>query len=230
MSTDWFAATLTKHNPNLKYFREFFNPINNRKYQDTLGLAFGSEMVSNHKNITSPEPPLEEVFQKTWMKEKYNFTKENYLPFRAKFFSNKFQCFILLRKTELVFPPSRLEVIVWYDAIYNALIYHKRHLEDEIISLIEFAEKRADTTNEKVVAACEICSRKLAGDAKLLGIPSLDYDHLMSGTDLEKYVANLPGVVNPRDFASSICQSRVPKINTFSEMKASELLRELRSL
>lgn len=232
MGTDWLAEKYTQHNPNLKYFREFFNPITNQRYLDVLGRAWGSEMVSNHRNIAAPAVPLEDVFQSTWMQNDYNFTKENYSPFRVEFFSKKFKCFVLLRKTELVFPPSRWEVIAWYDAIWNSLIVNKKDLEPRIIKLVEFAERHADTGNKKCVAACEICSHKLNTDAKLFNVPVVHYESLMlmPKTDLQDYIKNLPGVSNPQQLSELILHSRRPKKNTFDATGATDFLNELRGL
>lgn len=232
MGTDWLAEKYAQHNPSLKYFREFFNPITNQEYLDVLGTAFGSEMVSNHKNIADPNVPIEEVFQATWMKTNHNFTKENYSPFRLEFFSKEFKCFVLLRKTELVFPPSRWEVVAWYDAIWNSLTANKTNLEPQIAKLVDFSERHANTVNKRIVAACEICTQKITTDAKKFNIPVIHYESLMlmSKAELKEYIKGLPGVSDPNHLSELIVTSRRPKRNTFDKTGATDFLNELRRI
>jgi hypothetical protein len=230
MGTDWLASMVLVQNPTLRYFREFFNPITNLNHADALGNAFGCEMVSNYHHIAEPTAPCERAYRRTWLKEKYNFTKENYSPFQVEFFSKHFQCFVLLRKTELVFPPGRPEVMAWYDAIYNSLVVNKQALDQDTRGRVEYAIQAAKTLNEKTVAACEICSRKLLLDAQRFGLPVFDYDKLMdySQEELVGYVESMPGVIDSAKMAEEIVKTRRKKKSSFQKMSASHLLAALR--
>ena len=87
--SDWFADTLINSQQNLNYFREFFNPCTNPKYAPILSEGFGCEYDSCYeKIITCQDDLLQVIFDDTWKKENYNFTKENYscakIPFLIK--------------------------------------------------------------------------------------------------------------------------------------------------
>jgi hypothetical protein len=84
--SDWLVKTITNSQDGCKYFREFFNPGTNPKYSDILGEEFGCEYITFYKKIISfDHSSCEQVYNKTWKKENYNFAKENYSFLKAEF-------------------------------------------------------------------------------------------------------------------------------------------------
>lgn len=226
MGTDWLASALVTHNPALRYYREFFNPITNWKYADILATAWGCEIPSTVGNIASPSVPLEAVYRQTWLNESFNFTKENFSPFRLPFFASRFQVFVLLRTPELVFPPGRPSVYAWYDALYEGML-----ADDDVRGLLRVAAP--ETLNQRCVAACEILSQKLRADAARFGVRVLDYDLLMKlpADDLARYVANVPGVLGDGSgLADVMVKTRKEKVSAFEQMGADDVLGRLRAV
>lgn len=230
MGTDWIVDVIRRQNPGLRYYREFFNPATNHKHANALSTAFGSEMVSSYQHIADPAASCEEVYKTTWQTENYNFTKENYSPFKVKFFTERFNCFVLIRRTELVFPPSRPEVVTWYDAIYASLLLNSHKLDKSLIGLVNYSRQHADTINKRIVAACEICSRKLLRDARKEGLRILEYSDLMTMGEatLERYVEGVPGVIYPKAAAATIVGTRKHKQENFARLGATNFLANMR--
>lgn len=127
--TDWLCGELLRHGEGLKYYeKEFFNPICNPKYADVLATGFGCELVTCYKKIALSAHEgeaymdlLDEIYQETWANESYNFDKENFSAMKVDFFARHFDIVFLHRSSENVFPPSRLRVWAWYDAIYASI-------------------------------------------------------------------------------------------------------------
>lgn len=112
--SDWFAAALLAGNPNQKYFREFFNPITNDKYIDALLPGFGCEFISSYKNIARLDHKLcEQIYEETWGRENFDFTKENYSVFKIPFFIEKFRGIAITRQIENSFPARRRNEVYW---------------------------------------------------------------------------------------------------------------------
>jgi len=230
--SDWFASLLLKQNPALKYFREFFNPICNPKYEDELRGAFGCEMVDNYQMIAKPHGPCEEVYRRTWAREEYNFTKENYSAFNLRWFHGKFDCFVLYRRVEMTLPGGRLQVKTWYDAMYGSLIKNKWSLERDVRALIDFAAASADTIAKRQVPAFVIYYYKLLKDAHRYNMPVLDYEKLMQSSPEEVVylVRELPGVVDAKQLAQDLCESRRPTQKNFGELRADAFFAQLTAL
>jgi hypothetical protein len=85
---------------------------------------------------------------------------------KVGFFALRFEVVFLHRAVESVFPPSRLRVWAWYDAIYAALV------ESEILPRV------ALPLAERAHVAHEACWREMYGQAEAIGLPVLDYDYL----------------------------------------------------
>jgi len=218
--TDWFAGLLLRQNPALRYYREFFNPICNPKYENELNKAFGCEMVENYRILARPYCPCEDVYWRTWAREKYNFTKENYSGFKLDWFSLRFDVFVLYRAAELTFPGERLQVKTWYDAMYGSLLKNKWGLERDVRALVDFACLHADTVNKRQVAAFVIYYFKLLKDAHRYGVPVLDYDQLMRGSteELSRVLRELPGVRDVERLAQEVSATRRPAKKNFGEL------------
>jgi len=227
--TDWFVEVLLRQNPRLRYFREFFNPICNPKYEDVLNQAFGCEMVDNYRMIAKPFCPGDSVFEKTWAKEKYNFTKENYSAFKLEWFVQRFDCFILYRRAEMSLPGSRMPVKAWYDAMYWSLLHNKWTLETDLRMLVDFAQAKGNTIAKRHVAAFVIYYYKLLKDAHRLRVPVLDYEDLMrrSRKDLIPYVQGLPAVLDSTRLANDLVETRRLSYKHFDALKVQGFLKGL---
>ena len=227
--TDWLVGLLLRQNPQLRYFREFFNPICNPKYENVLNQAFGCEMVDNYRMIVKPFCPCDQVFEKTWAKENYNFTKENYGAFKLAWFVQRFDCFVLYRRAELSLPGSRMPVKAWYDAMYWSLLRNKWTLEADLRSLVDFAIEHGKSMAKRQVAAFVIYYYKLLKDAYRFGVPVLDYEELMrrSREDLVPYVQGLPAVLDAARLADDLIEERRPSYKHFDELKVHDFFQAL---
>lgn len=147
--SDWFAGCIHR-SQNLNYFREFFNPITNRKYSPILEKAFGCESITSYQNIANFDyNACKKTYEETWLKERFNFTKENYSAFKIEFFKDYFDCIALIRDIKNVFPPKRPEVYYWYDAIYAAL-----NLKEKL-SMVGRSIAAFNVYKEKFIEECE---------------------------------------------------------------------------
>jgi hypothetical protein len=230
--TDWFVGLFLRQNPALRYFREFFNPVCNPTYEDELNRSFGCEMVDNYAMIARPLRQHDPVFQRTWAKEQYNFTKENYSAFKLDWFLSKFDGFVLYRRAELTLPGSRLQVKTWYDAMYGSLLRNRWTLEPDVRLLIDFAVAEANTIAKRMVAAYVIYYYKLLKDAHRLNMPVLNYDLLMncSASDLSPMLRGLPAVVDAEQLAADMCHERRPCAKDFGSLRATEFFARLTKL
>jgi hypothetical protein len=230
--TDWFADMLLRQNPRLRYYREFFNPICNPLYENVLNRAFGCEMVDNFAMIAKANGHHESVFQQTWAKEHYNFTKENYSAFKLNWFVMHFDCVVLYRKAELSLPGTRLPVKTWYDAMYCSLLRNRWTLEPDVRVLVDFAANEADTIAKRLVAAFVIYYYKLLKDAHLHNVPILDYERLMDlpVADLASYLRGVPAVADAEKLAYDICEHRRPMHKDFGSLQADEFFVRLTNL
>jgi hypothetical protein len=230
--TDWFVDLLLRQNPHLRYYREFFNPICNPVYENDLNRAFGCEMVDNYTLIAKAHCPHEAVYQQTWAKENYNFTKENYSAFKLDWFRAHFDCFVLYRRAELTLPGNRLQVKTWYDAMYCSLLRNRWTLEPDVRVLVDFAAAEADTIAKRLVAAFVIYYYKLLKDAHRHEVPVLEYDLLMqlSGADLVPYLRGLPTVADAEKLAYDVCEERRPAPKDFGSLRADDFFTRLTEL
>jgi hypothetical protein len=185
--TDWLCRILAKHGKGdgLRYYeKEFFNPICNPKYAMMLEPVFGCELAYCHENIgiwsEVQDEELEAVYQDSWACESYNFDKENYSALKVRFFARHFELVFLFRPVENVFPPSRLRVWAWYDAIYSALVATGMIEETGPIDL----EGRS-------VAAHKTCWDVMWKEAEAIGAPVLDYERLCKAGSVEDVADHL---------------------------------------
>ncbi len=230
--TDWFADMLLRQNPHLRYYREYFNPICNPVHENVLNRAFGCEMVDNYAMIAKAGGHHEKVYQQTWAKENYNFTKENYSGFKLNWFVTHFDCVVLYRRAELSLPGSRLPVKAWYDAMYCSLLRNRWTLEPDVRVLVDFAVEQADTIAKRLVAAFVIYYYKLLRDAHRHNVPILDYDRLMDLTqvDLASYLRGIPAVADADKLAYDICECRRPARKDFASLRADDFFARLTRL
>jgi hypothetical protein len=227
--TDWFVDLLLRQNPALRYYREFFNPICNPTYENELNRAFGCEMVDNYHLIAKTSCPHQRVYERTWAKENYNFTKENYSAFKLEWFASQFDCFVLYRRAERTLPGGRLQVKAWYDAMYCSLLRNRWTFDPDVRVLVDFAAAEADTLVKRQLAAFVIYYYKLLKDAHRLRLPILDYDVLMQSTSVEltSYLRGLPAVADVEKLASDVCAERRPGRKDFASLEADDFFLRL---
>lgn len=230
--TDWFVEMLLRQNSQLRYYREFFNPICNPTYENVLNRAFGCEMVDNFALIAKMPCQHEAVYQQTWARENYNFTKENYSAFKLPWFVTHFDCFVLYRRAELSLPGSRLPVKTWFDAMYHSLLRNRWTLEPDVRFLVDFSVEAANTLAKRLVAAFVIHYYKLLKDAHRLNVPILDYDRLMDlpCVDLAAYLRGIPAVADADKLAYDICENRRPPHKDFASLRADDFYTRLTRL
>jgi len=178
--TDWICRTIADSERKLKYFREFFNPITNKKYTNELSEVFGCEYVSCYEKIAYyNKEKCKKIYEKTWLKEQYNFTKENYSVFKIPFFVEEFKCFSMTRKVENSFPPTREnEVLCWYDAIFNSMVLNIDNLPSKISNKIRIA-KKSSSIKEKVIMSYVIYQEAMVNYCREYDIPIIEWENLM---------------------------------------------------
>ena len=108
------------------YFqKEFFNPITNLPMCDELlDMGFGCETVAGSKNLWRPPTTSAERLgiNSKW---EYQLWKEVFWFGKFDFFDRHFDCILLHRTMEDMFPPSRLRVLQWYDSLSHIVTAEK---------------------------------------------------------------------------------------------------------
>lgn len=140
--TDFFMDCLCKSNNNIKYYREFFNPICSiPNYKTSIESAFGCEL--NPKKIFfNDQAVLENVFKNTWPKTDFNFTKEVFSFTKVSFYNKHFKLFALYRHRNNTFPTTRGNYIL---PIFDAFL--SENFECELKNEIKFFLKNIKTNN-----------------------------------------------------------------------------------
>ena len=213
--TDWLCRILAKHGrgDGLRYYdKEFFNPICNLKHATVLEGPFGCELASCFENIGVRSEyqarDLEAAYRATWEIEGYNFDKENFSALKVPFFAQHFDIVFLYRPADNVFPPSRLRVWAWYDAIYTAMVA-KGVIEADQLDL-----------QGRALAAHKACWDIMRDAAKRFGAPILDYETLCKASteSAVAYHLNVGWIAEAVDvkaaareiFASRFYKNKVP--------------------
>jgi hypothetical protein len=216
-------ATLVDSQEKCKYYREFFNPATNQKYGDILAEEFGCEYINCYKNIFSyNEEKTREIFEKTWEKEQYGLTKDNYGPFRIPFYKEHFLTFALKRSPLMSLPPKRfVEITGWYLAVYEALLFSKNLFPEVARIKIEHFSSQKTTMSDKMTFAFCLYQEIFLYNCKKNKIPVLDYNELCTRTqnDLIYYLSSLQYKLNYEKWAEQIAKTRkLPekKIEEFS--------------
>ena len=185
--SDWLCEILAKHGHGdvLRYYhKEFFNPICNPKHATVLEDAFGCELASCYHNIgvrsCEQEAEIASVYRLTWMAEHYNFDKENFSAMKVPFFARHFQLAFLYRAVDNVFPPSRLRVWAFYDAIYMGLLS---------TGVVQDNEQR--DLKERARVAHAACWGEMRHQAEKLDAPILDYERLCTAGSVDEVAEHL---------------------------------------
>lgn len=208
--SDWFASVILKTDSKIKYFREFFNPVANKKYFDCLSEGFGSELTSSYKKIAcfSGEQLYEKIYAATWLKEQLNFTKENYSAFKIPFFIKKFNCIAFTRQITNSFPPVRDEVFDWYEAIYFSMVENIKTLPEETQELMKVSVKICNNRQQKILMCHYIYQKLFLKFCQEYKIPVIRWEFLMG--DHKDIIEELKEItfLNKESLISNIIQSR----------------------
>lgn len=217
--TDWLFNSICSVSE-IKYSREFFNPVCNSKYENIFKPWFGCEMATCIEAIAKPisKKEYEWVLGNTWYRENFNYTKENYSSFKIEHHVNKFNCCIFYRKLSKSLPGLRGWNVVenWYCAMFQSLVLNAKSIDEPLKTLVEFGIDRAKSFEEQCVFAFLIYYAKLLLAAKEHNLPIVDYDALICGTDdeVDHEIQKIPGILthlNPNDLVQKIIETRIEK-------------------
>ncbi len=235
--TDWFADIISA-NSNLKYSREFFNPIVNEFFAEEIAKMFGCELPSTSYKIAQPHTweEYENVLNATWKRTAFNFTKENYSAFQIEHHVKAFNCFVLHRDVRFSLPsPDRTNrVKTWYDTIYHSMVLNRDFLETDVQSLVDFAISNANTINKKQVSAHIIGYYKTLKDAKKYRLPVIKYETLVTESEenLCEYLNknSMWRLGSIKGMVRDIINSRKPRMDMSGHLHCDEYIKELENL
>jgi hypothetical protein len=225
--SDWLMEVICRCNPDLRYYREFFNPACNEPFEADLSDQFGCELVPTVTAIARPIPreAYADLFYRTWMTRPYNFTKENYSSFKVAEHRRYFNCFVLYRRLALCLPGSRRnEVKCWYVAMYQSLLDNFKTL-GPLQPLVRHRQKLS--SNKACVVAHTAYYAELLSAAKKYSLPVVHYDVLMDSDEagIAEHVRHLPGV-RAGEVARSIVETRRPRHSVVHELNCDEFIKE----
>jgi hypothetical protein len=214
--TDWLCDQICLSNPELKYYREFFNPVCNESYAEILNQGFGCEInedVENAIEMLAKKISFEDyqkIYNLSWAKEKFNFTKENYSAFKAEHHIKFFDCIILHREYEICFPPKRKEVLPWYQSMYFSLLYNFEDLNEEHRIKLNATK---NNTKLKYKITHEIYYSILFKFAKQYSVPIIDWKNLVTKDekDLKDEFNKFKGLLDTNNLIFRILDTRKAK-------------------
>jgi hypothetical protein len=159
----------------------------------------------------------ENTYAATWMLDRSTFTKEVWSCFRVPFFSARFAMIGLARSAEYTFPPKRLRVLSWYNAIWQSLVTqyrrHAWHFDPMIATMVDRAYMEVSRSLLHVaVAAHAIATAVMRRDLHAVNVATLDWKNLMlyHGGDLVEYIAaSIPPELKPDRVAREVEQTRL---------------------
>jgi hypothetical protein len=221
--SDWLARVICGGIDATMTSKELFNPMCNLENYDTLIKCFGCESSQGIKQIAR------KLDQKLWEQmseamEKVGpitdgVIKDNFSFNRMSWYCNRFKTFALVRSFRETFPPNRLRVLQWYDAIYESIFTAGAEDSDP---LVIWARDERQFPNwgifERAMFGWFLSLRKLLADAQRNGVPVLLYDRLMWLSDdrLHLYVKDKLGKLFPEPniicIASGIQSTRQPRV------------------
>ena len=200
----WFAECVAKGYEG-KYFYEYFNPLRNPDHEEMLARSFGCETVASYANIATPgSADIDTEIAKTWGQDGYHFTKEVFSPLKLATFAKRFHCVVFFRDESLVFPPSRLRIISFYEHAWWA-IQSSPWFDVRL---------RANNAWERAREAFTVLRSRMAVDAGRLGVQVLHFEHLFGQRqDVEAVIKKaFGGLVDAEAVALEIEKTRrMPK-------------------
>lgn len=199
--SDWLADCYQKAS-GLKYFKkEFFNPMCNSDCPE----GFGSECVSNYKLIAQPQPSFDSMA--AWNGSGCQLNKEVFSAFNVDWFAERFNCVTLFRSTQSTFPPGRLRVYQWYDAVWNSL-------HDAGHSLAE------STMRGRAMEAHSVMLKQLLASSNRCGISIINYDEITQ-CEVSKVESELKTAWFAADEVVQTRVAKVPRLNDNSSTATS---------
>jgi len=169
--SDWLATCIAEVS-GLPYKRQFFSPVENKRWHRRVSSEFGDELADTTRRIAT-KVTLENgrgyFAYVAWMQSSYRFTKEVYSAFKHPFYvhTGRFKVMYLVRSAGETFPPTRGRVVTWYSAIYAslreavALNMADRDVADDFRAVQGIAESDREM---KCLAAHLIASRQIYRD------------------------------------------------------------------
>lgn len=169
---------------------EFFAPLTNLPMYAQLADSFGSENPGCMDNIARmPDRAKFKAAVDAFHGNGYTFAKEVYQFFHTPLWIEHFNVFFLYRSPEKTFPPKRLRVLAWYDAIGTAI-------ENQI-----GAKFTKDSLLARAIQVHTYCWQYVIdGYVKAYGLPVMDYDAITTG-DEATISAELAKAFSPEDVA-----------------------------
>ncbi len=123
--TKWVANQIAMLDRISYYGREFFNPIVNAEEFVWMKEHFGCELPMCMWNMVRPLPrSIVKYSAERFAEFGFNFAKENFHFFHAEQLKEEFDIFFYKRSAENTFPPTRLRVYAWYDAMATVVDTH----------------------------------------------------------------------------------------------------------
>lgn len=219
--TTWLGDVIARFLPRgpEAYTREYFNPVFTYKHDVQLRRFFGADLVSCYHNLALADAPgIDECIRDTFFADgRYDFTKEVFSPFKLGVFARHFDCFLMMRSAQDSLPPNRVRVWNSYEHIWHAL----KLLSDLTGMQSTFGPLTAKDTYSKAYEAHAICDTVLRADAARLGVPVIEFQDLMFGTEASVRALLEPvlseHVTSIAELASEICRTR--KVTPRYELK-----------
>ena len=205
----WLAPIIATYSGLSYYDKEFFNPGTNPLHREEIASGFGSEQVSTYMNIANDvekhSDALDAIFESTWAKYTWDFDKEVYMAWKLPWVTRHFTCFVLDRKPGSLFPASRANVLIWYEAIHHSLMAHGR---------VELTAKR--TLLSRAMLAHRI-GRELLLRA---GLPIIDLDVFSYGTPtrIARELREVPVHMNVDAVVAEVMATRKTSRKTWREI------------
>ena len=213
--TDYLCTALTS-DKRIRYFREYFNPICNKKRDAILRKYFGDERLLMHFNIMNEidRVDFDDVMRRSWLLDSYNTTKENFSATKYVHFAEQFNLIVLVRKLYHTFPTSRPDYIV---PILNSFMiagpYRSLAQSRELNELRTFIARDVAVHNEHHagILAHIIQHYVLLFEAERHRTPIVTYEELVQkdGADLDRTISCLTRFgVDPTRVANALRKAR----------------------
>lgn len=184
--TDFLCSAIAEDRA-IRYFREYFNPCCNPERAGELARCFGDETLSNHLMLMSDPSSdiLDETIGRTWARDGFNTTKENYLASKLEFFVGHFETVCLVRNAAHTFPTSRpdyIAPILW--AFQSAGPYRRSFIARELNELRHFISCVAlNDVGDVLLCAYFIHHFALLAACRRFGVPVVRYEDILLGTE-----------------------------------------------
>lgn len=215
--TNWLAKTIVDaaRQP-LRYCREFFNPICNLRYAPTLVKGWGCEVPSTIPMLaraSETQPELQAIYDLTWRKEAYTFTKENYSVWKLGFLRQHFDLVAIYREASSLWPPARLRVITWYNAVYESIQMNRGGYDSAFVADV-LRYRDGLSIAQRAEAGHALSVNYLLRECARLSVPVMPYSWCLTASEAElvQYARSttLKDYVIPAQWARAVVTTRRP--------------------